>query len=176
MFSRTTFVLFCFLLTALFIQAAPQTVVVGDLTFVRPKNWKLEEPGATSTAQARFLVPDDQGKVSGTVDVRFYIEDKEGLHDDATWKSHFPTATSAQIREERKSFGTRELSILTLQGTYATPEAKVKKRENFYLVSATITFGPKVIRVRILGPKSVVQPASATFQSMVENALGEKAR
>ncbi len=170
--SRRLFALLSVLLFAAFLGRADNyKITIGDITFIRPEDWILEEPLEKSAALSRFLLPNDPKK---EVDVRFYIEDSVGRHDDKTWKSHFPQASGKDSQEEKKKIGRRELNILTLRGEYITPGTKIRKHPHFLLISATISFGPKVIHARILGPERLVKPASMDFRRMVENALRDK--
>lgn len=154
--------------------SGPASVMVGDLTFVRPKNWKWEEPAGKSAAQSRFMLPLAKGEGVSAADVRFYIEDKDGPHGESAWKSHFPQVGPGKLRSEQKRIGKRELSYLILSGNYFAGE-KAKKKTGQMLLGATITFGPKVIIVRALGAEHVVKAAMFDFKRMVEEALKDKA-
>ncbi len=150
--------------------AEPSNILVGDVTFTRPDNWKWEQSTENSKA-IRFVIPSVPAVADrpALTDVRFYAEKEGSSHSDESWKARFPGAAGDGGREKEKEIGNRKVSYLTLKGSYIGAENKVKR--DYMLISATIPYGEKVIRVRILGPKHEVKAASATFKKMIEDAL-----
>src|SRR5688572_25989303 len=102
-------------------KAEPANVLVGDVTFTRPKIWKWEQSTEKSKA-IRFVVPAEAGKPQFT-DVRFYDENKNSSHSDEAWKARFPDAAKTDnARERQKQVGKRQVSYLTLHGSYIGAE------------------------------------------------------
>jgi hypothetical protein len=147
----------------------PANVLVGDVTFTRPKMWKWEQ--SQNSKAIRFVLPTSAGSL-GVTDVRFYLEDKDSSHDDEAWKTRFPDAAKGDSsREKEIEIGKRKVGYLTLRGSYIGAEKKLKR--DYMLINATIPFQNQFIRIRILGPKNDVKAASVDFKKMIEDGLAE---
>lgn len=149
----------------------PMNVLVGDLTFTRPAEWKWEAPSTNSPAVTQFVVPTE--RKGERTDVRFYISPRNFESASKLWKSYFPqTSDRTDVKEEKKKFRKREALFVRLRGTYVFPGARPQPGFVFYGVA--IPYGKQFIHVRILGPEKIVQTAEVTFRKMVEDALKEK--
>jgi hypothetical protein len=168
--ARTTWILICAFLFLFPLYADPANVLVGDLTFTRPEAWMWESASSKSKALTRFIIPDPSGKPT-TTDVRFYLGQKNPEVASALWKSYFPQAKEADIREEKKKIGKHELTYVSVSGAYIFPGNKPRPGCTFF--GAVIPSGNNFVHVRILGPKNEVEMARSQFEKMVEEALKE---
>ncbi len=158
------------LLFCLPLHAEPANVLVGEFTFNRPADWLWESGATKSKALTRFIIPDESGKVSGT-DVRFYLGQKNPAMAADVWKSYFPGLKEGDTWQEKKKIGKHDLTYISISGSYVFGGMKPKPNHTFFGV--VIPSGNDFVHVRILGPKSDVQRASAQFKKMVEDAAKE---
>ena len=170
MLARRTLILVCAFLFHLPLHAEPANVLVGDFTFTRPEAWKWES-ATKSNVLTRFIVSDVAGNASKT-DVRFFLLQMNVAATTALWKSQFPEAKEADCWEEKKKVGKHDLTYVWLSGTQVYPGSK--PRPNYTVFGVIIPSGKNFIHIRMVGPNSEVEAASAQFKKMIEDALQDK--
>ncbi|MDB6027426.1 MAG: hypothetical protein JWM68_3649 [Verrucomicrobiales bacterium] len=170
---RSLLICVCAFLFHLPLQAEPLNVLVGEITFSRPEEWKWELPVSKTTALVRFVIPSPPGRPALT-DVRFFLGTKNPAAAAALWKSYFPeTKEGGDIHEEKAQIAGYNFTYLTLHGTYVFPGSKGKRDQT--LIGIVIPSGKQYVQVRLLGPTDEVKAATGRFRKMIENALREKA-
>jgi len=151
-------------------QAEPLNVMVGDLTFTRPKDWKWELTPTNSIAVARFVAVSHDKKI--TTDVRFYLSDLDEAASEKVWRGFFVDSNKPGfVKKERISVGRRDIVYMTLNGTYAYKSEK--KKPGYTWVGAVIPSEQKYVVPRILGPQAEVEAALKDFKQMIEDAIKE---
>ncbi len=153
--------------------AEPDNVLIGNLTFTRPKNWTWQEPPTTSSAVSRFVIQDSQGRATQT-DVRFYIMKKAVSTEKAALLHTFPQASAADVHEDETKIGKQKIIYLRITGTYKFRENKPRPDQLWVGAAIPSPSGKEFIYARIQGPRNEAQSYLPIFKQMVENAVRER--
>jgi hypothetical protein len=168
----TVFTLFFLSLFSLSqLRAEPADVLVGNLTFTRPQNWKWQEPPKASSAVSRFMILDTGDAVSQT-EVRFYIIKKEVSSERQGLLQQFPQASATDLHEQQIKIGKQKIVYFTIAGTYQFKNGK--PRPDQLWVGAAIPSGKQFVYARLQGPRSETEKCISVFKQMVENAVKER--
>jgi hypothetical protein len=160
--------LVAFVLPAFGSEDQPSNVLVGDLTFVRPKNWRWEAPPPASNAESRYVISTIDNQ---TTDCRFFFTDSNWKNTRELWTKQFwHNGQPLRIREEIEKASEANLRFLTVDGDYAV-NSKHAIQTNFRLVGTIIPVGRKTVRTRLVGPIAEVEKATPAFKKMVMDAV-----
>jgi hypothetical protein len=161
----------CILFFILQLHAEPANLLVGNLTFTRPENWRWEEPTRTSTALTRFVLGNP--RLTAQTDIRFYIVNKNVASEKAVLLSQFPGSTAADISETSLKVGAQKLIYLRIAGTYRYHEGTPKP--DYVVLGAQIPTGTtQYIYAKMMGPRAEVEGSVSAFKKMVEDAIRER--
>jgi hypothetical protein len=153
-------------------DAQPSNILVGDLTFVRPKGWKWEAPHTNSVADSRFVISTVSKQVT---DCRFYFTNDDWEHAKNLWTTQFSRRGQPQrIDEDVIKTSAGDLRFFTIDGDYAL-NSKHAIQSNFRLIGVMIPSAGKFVRTRVVGPIPEVEKATTAFKNMVIDTLKQRA-
>jgi hypothetical protein len=149
--------------------AEPLNILVGDLTFTRPTNWKWEPPDPNSPAVSRFVVPNSSGRPG---ELRFYRAGVEPEMAVKQWHKYAAAEDANSLRQETKTVGNRTITYVFLKGTLTLPGERPVSNQGF--VGVVIPFEQKFLHLRFSGPQDIIDNAIAHLKTMVEDAVKER--
>jgi hypothetical protein len=151
------------------VRAEPLNILVGDLTFIRPKPWRWAAPPGNSPANSRLLIHNGD---KGVVDVRFYAPGKTPLEAQFQWKTFIGPGDTDSYHVEEKKIGKRTITYVSFHGKIKLPNEPALPDQAF--LGAVIPYEDKFMHIRMSGPQSLVSAAAVTFKKMLESAVRER--
>jgi hypothetical protein len=159
----------CFV--ALALQADPENLLVGNLTFNRPSAWTLGEPPKESSALSRLIIRAEGSSVKS--DVRFYVVNKPVTTEPDTILTQFPNCSKQDLQQETFMIGKQKVIYFRIEGTYQFKTSPPRIGQTWF--SAAIPQGSKkFIYVRMLGPKADVEENLVAFKQMIEAGVKQR--
>jgi hypothetical protein len=142
--------------------------MVGPITFVRPPEWKWKDPDTSTKASAELTISDNHSTTNAQVLFSFSSSGAESVV--RRWTGYFaapPPVTSTVATNLIHGF---TVTYLTLEGTQ---RSKTIIRPDYALLGAIINTEKGSVYGRLLGPRKMVEQATAEFKKMIEAALAE---
>jgi hypothetical protein len=162
-----------FFFTVLFSFSAPAeplNILVGELTFTRPSDWKWEPPDPKSPAITGFVIPNNETKKVG--DVRFYLTVRDPESAVTLWKEYFSKEDQGSLQTRVVTIGKRTITYFSLHGMLTLPKDKPEAAQGF--VGVVIPNGDKYLHIRVTGPENLVDKSMPALKAMVEAAVDDR--
>jgi hypothetical protein len=145
----------------------PEDIVVRELNFVRPADWKWKAPSTNSAAISQFIVPGESKK--SHAEVRFYFSEKNFNAASKTWKKCVLGSDKPDnVEQQTVKIGGREIIYLKLNGTFMRSK---KEFSGYTYVGAVIPLKKGFVHARILGPQAEVEKALGGFKKVIEQGV-----
>jgi hypothetical protein len=153
-----------------------QTMTLGPVTVVAPKEWKLKEPASRIIAY-EFAAPkvgDDKedgrflfwaaGAVGGTAQMNIDRWYGQFTQDDGS-------DTKKRGKVEKKSIASQTVHLVDISGTYKEPRgpmAQTVSRKDYRMLGAIIETPRSILFLKFYGPKRTIAENEKAFRQMIE--------